>query len=346
MKQMAKSKASDAPITPQRLFEIGWGFVPLLMLQAAIENRVFDVLAAGGKTLDQLAAATGASKRGLRALVNALASLGILHRKKDRITLAPDTAAFMVSTKPGFLGGIVQHLAGQLLDNFRHLPEIVRTGKPAQAVNRQKGGSEFFSKFVESLFNLSYPAACALADRLAPELPKNGSVNILDIAAGSGVWGFGMAQKFPQARITAVDWPAVLPVTRRIAQRQNLAKRLRTIEGDILKADYGNGFHVATLGAILHSEGEARSRKLLKKVFNALAPGGVIAISEFVPDEDRGGPPYPLLFAVNMLVHTDEGDTFTFKEMAGWLDEAGFRRVRKIEVPAPFPVLVATKPRG
>lgn len=341
---MAESKASDAPVTPQRLFELGWGFVPALMLQAAIENRVFDALDAGPKNLDELAAATGASKRGLRALVNALIGFGILHRRNDRFTLAPDTAAFMVSTKSGFLGGIVQHLAGQLLDNFRHLPEIVRTGRPATPVNQQITGSEFFSKFVESLFNLSYPAACALADQLAPLLPRNGTLNILDIAAGSGVWGFGLAQKFPQSQITAVDWPGVLPVTRRIAQRQKLASRLRTIEGDILEADYGKGFHVATLGAILHSEGETRSRKLLKKVFDALAPGGVIAIAEFVPNDDRTGPPYPLLFAVNMLVHTDEGDTFTFKEMTGWLEQAGFRQVRQVEVPAPFPLLVATKP--
>ncbi|HEX4052663.1 MAG TPA: methyltransferase [Tepidisphaeraceae bacterium] len=341
---MAKPNASKTAVTPQRLFELSWGFVPTLMLQAAIENRVFDALDGGPKNIDQLATATGASKRGLRALVNALVGFGIIHRRKDRFTLAPDTAAFMVSTKPGFLGGIVHHMTGQLLDNFRHLPEIVRTGKPATPVNQQKKGSEFFSKFVESLFNLSYPVACALADHLAPKLPKNGRVNILDIAAGSGVWGFGVAQRFPQSQITAVDWPAVLPVTRRIAKRQKLADRLRTIEGDILQADYGNGFHVATLGAILHSEGEARSRKLLKKVFDALAPGGVIAIAEFVPNEDRTGPPYPLLFAVNMLVHTDEGDTFTFKEMTGWLKQAGFQKIRQVKVPAPFPLLVASKP--
>ena len=127
---MAKPNASKTAVTPQRLFELSWGFVPTLMLQAAIENRVFDALDGGPKNIDQLATATGASKRGLRALVNALVGFGIIHRRKDRFTLAPDTAAFMVSTKPGFLGGIVHHLTGQLLDNFRHLPEIVRTGNP------------------------------------------------------------------------------------------------------------------------------------------------------------------------------------------------------------------------
>jgi ubiquinone/menaquinone biosynthesis C-methylase UbiE len=234
------------------------------------------------------------------------------------------------------------HLANQLLDNFRHLPEIVRTGKPVSAVNQQNQGAEFFSKFVECLFNLNYASACALAEELAKQLPA-GKINILDVAAGSGVWGFGVAQRFPQSQITAVDWHTVLPVTRRVAQRQDLADRLHTIEGDIQEVDFGTGFHVATLGHILHSEGETRSRNLLKKVFDALAPGGIIAIAEFVANDDRTAPPYPLLFAVNMLVHTDDGDTYTFKQMTAWLEEIGFRQVRQVDVSAPSPILVAVK---
>ena len=253
-------------------------------------------------------------------------------------------APFLVSTKPAFLGGMIEHLANQLLDNFRHLPEIIRTGKPASAVNTQKQGAEFFSKFVECLFNLNYAPACALGEELAKHLPA-GKINILDIAAGSGVWGIGVAQRFPQSHITAVDWPTVLPVTRRVAARHKLADRLKTIEGDIHDVDFGKGFNVATLGHILHSEGEKRSRHLLKKVYDALAPGGIIAIAEFVPNDDRTGPPYPLLFAVNMLVHTDDGDTYTFKQMTSWLEEIGFRQARQVELPHPSPILVAVKPK-
>jgi hypothetical protein len=108
--------------------------------------------------------------------------------------------------------------------------------------------------------------------------------------------------------------------------------------------DYGTGYEVATLGHILHSEGERRSRALLKKVSAAMAPGGTIAIAELIPDEDRTGPAQALIFAVNMLVHTDEGDTFTFGEMSAWLREAGFVDPRKLEVPGPFPLVLATKP--
>jgi ubiquinone/menaquinone biosynthesis C-methylase UbiE len=317
----------------------------MLMIHAAIKNRIFDVLDAGPKTLDEIAAATQCSKRGIRALVEALVGFGLVQRQKNIYNLAPDSTAFLVTSKPGFLGGIVKHFAAQLLDNWRQLPEIVRTGKPATMVDHEEQGAEFFSKFVEDLFNLSFAAAEALAKQLSKNLPAHtGPFKILDIAAGSGVWSIPLAKEIADAQITAVDFPKVIPVTRRVVERHDLGHRLSTIEGDIQTVDFGRGFHIATLGHILHSEGETKSRKLLKKVFDALAPGGIIAIAEFIPNDDRNGPPYPLLFAVNMLVHTEDGDTFTFEQMSHWLTEIGFKSVRKVEVPSPSPVIVAVKP--
>lgn len=269
--------------------------------------------------------------------------LGVITRKKERFKLSPDAAMFMISTKPGYLGGIVGHFAGQLLDNWRQLPEIVRTGKPATMVDHEDQGAEFFSLFVEDLFNLNFGGANALADHLAKKLRKREPLKILDIAAGSGVWSIPLAQRLSQATITAVDFAKVLPVTRKVAGKFGLEERLETIEGDIQTADFGSGYAVATLGHILHSEGEEKSKNLLRKVYDALEPGGIIAIAEFIPDDDRNGPAYPLLFAVNMLVHTETGDTYSFKQMSGWLKEIGFKKVRKVHVPAPSPIVVAIK---
>jgi ubiquinone/menaquinone biosynthesis C-methylase UbiE len=149
-------------------------------------------------------------------------------------------------------------------------------------------------------------------------------VSVLDLAAGSGVWGIALAQSSNQVRVTAVDWPAVIPVTRKTVARFGVADRFAFSEGDLEQADFGGGHNVATLGHILHSEGAVRSKALLAKTFNALAPGGTIAIAEFLVNADRTGPLGGLIFGVNMLVNTDSGDTFSFEEISGWLSEAGF----------------------
>src|SRR5262249_610146 len=102
---------------------------------------------------------------------------------------------------------------------------------------------------------------------------------------------------------------------------------------------------IAILGHILHSEGEERSRRLLRKTFDALAPGGTIVIAEILVDAERRMAIPALIFAVNMLVNSDQADTFTFDAILGWLPDAGFERVRTIEAPGLAPLLIlATKP--
>jgi SAM-dependent methyltransferase len=320
-----------------------WGFAPPLILETAVRNGFFDALDKGPRTAGQVAEATGASQRGTRMVLDALVGLGLLAKGDGGYALTPESSAFLVSTKPGFQGGLFRHVSRQILPNWLNLSDIVRTGKPSGTVNREEQGAEFFRQFVEDLLPMGYAAAQALADHLGVA-GRTGPVGVLDLAAGSGVWSIALAQRSPAVRVTAVDWAEVIPVTKRVTQRHGVADRYRFVEGDLLAADFGSGHAVATLGHIIHSEGEARSRKLLAKVFASLAPGGVVAIAEMVPNDARTGPAMPLIFALNMLAHTDEGDTFTFAEMGGWLREAGFADVRQLEAPGPSPLILATKP--
>jgi hypothetical protein len=89
--------------------------------------------------------------------------------------------------------------------------------------------------------------------------------------------------------ILGKDRSGIIPITKRVAEREGVAPQYRFVEGDLLTVDFGGGHSVATLGHILHSEGEEKSRRLLKKAFDALAPGGNIAIAEIMVDPDRRG---------------------------------------------------------
>lgn len=348
MQQPSSSRSSNKPVTPERLMQIAWGYSLPIMIEAAIKNRAFDVLDSGGPlTAEQLAEKTGASSRSLRIVLNALASIELLRKDSaGKYSLTPESATFLVTTKPSFQGGIFKHLTTQLIPKWLQLTEIVRSGKPATAVNDEDaGGAEFFANFVEDIFPMSYSAAQSLADELRLASATK-PIKVLDLASGSGVWGIALAQKSPQVRVTAVDWPKVLPVTKRIAQKHGVADRFDYIEGDINTVSLGSGYGVATLGHILHSEGEARSRSLLKRTFDALAPGGTIAIAEFLANDDRSGPPNAMIFAVNMLVNTERGDTFTFPEISAWLKEAGFIEPRTFDARGgPSPLILAIKPK-
>ena len=248
-----------------------------------------------------------------------------------------------MSTKPGFQGGLIRHTSEHLLPKWLELNEVVATGRPAQAVNSEADGSEFFKKFVNDIFPLSYQVAQELAAHL--DISHSGdTVSVLDIAAGSGVWGIALAQSSPKVHVTAVDWHGVLPVTQATVARFGLSDRFSFHEGDLQQADFGSGHNIATLGHILHSEGVERSKALLARTFAALASGGTIAIAEFLVNPARTGPLNGLIFAVNMLVNTEHGGTYSFEEIAVWLGEAGFVDARTIPTHGPSPLILATKP--
>jgi ubiquinone/menaquinone biosynthesis C-methylase UbiE len=335
--------AVSAPVTPERIYQCAFGYAPPLVLEAAIRHHVFDVLDSGRKTVAEIAAATGASERGLAAILNALVGLEFLTKEHGYYALTPESETFLVSTKPGFQGGLIRHTSEQLLPAWMKLNEVVLTGKPAAAVNQQGPGTEFFEQFVNDIFPMSYQVALELAAHLGVKgttLP----LSVLDLAAGSGVWGIALAQSSEEVRVTAVDWPGVIPVTRKTVERFGLTDQFRFSEGDLEEANFGCGHQIATLGHILHSEGKERSKALLAKTYAALVSGGTIVIAEFLVNEQRTGPLNGLIFAVNMLVNTESGDTYSFEEISEWLLEAGFTHARTLATHGPSPLILATKP--
>jgi ubiquinone/menaquinone biosynthesis C-methylase UbiE len=321
-----------------------FGFAPPLMIETAIRCGVFDILDKGAKSLDALCDETGTSPRGLRMVLDALVGLDVLSKDDGHYGLTQESATFLVTGKSHYHGAFFLLTKSPMLSSWSGLEHVVRSGLSARHINREQDGASFFLKFVEDIFPIHYAGAQALAKALDVQSTPS-PISVLDLAAGSGVWSVAIAQQSSQARVTAVDWPAVIEITKKVATRYGLADRYTFVAGDLHAVNFGQGHAIATLGHILHSEGEARSRRLLEKTFEALAPGGTIAIAEILVDAQRRTAVPALIFAVNMLVNSDEGDTFSLEEIRGWLHDAGFEQVRTIDAPGLAPVLIlATKP--
>jgi len=338
------SASSNPSVRPDRIMEMVWGYAPPIILGTAVQNKVFDLLDAGPKTVEELAHASRNSVRGLRAIMNALVGFRFLDKSSDgRYALTPESATYLVSSKPGYLGKFVEFSGLKMIQTWLPLPEIVRTGKPNAAANHQDEGAAFFQELVEPIFGMSYPATQVAGQALGLANSKT-PVKVLDIGAGSSVWGIGLAQQSSQVSITAQDLPQVLDVTKRMVDRFKLADRFQYLAGDFHSVDFGTGFNLVTLGHILHMLSVDECRQLLKKAAGALATKGTIVISEFLVNDDRSGPVMALIFAVNMLAHTEQGDTFSFEQISGWLKEAGLVNARKVEPGGPVGLVMADKP--
>lgn len=328
------------PTTPQRVMHFSLGFIASRVLAAGVELDLFTHVAEGARTVEDLAARAGASPRGVRILTDALAGMGFLEKEGAELRLAPDARTFLVKSSPGYLGAVVLH-QNDVWETWRHLGQAVRTGTtPSPAVEGDFDAGEFFSHFVDGLYNLNFPAAQAAAARLA-----DGVRDVLDVGAGSGVWSQAFARANPEARVTVVDYPAVLDrVTRPFAERAGAQDRHEFLQGNFRDVDFGEGrYDLAILGHILHSEGAERSLTLLRRLHRALRPGGRVLVAEMIPDEDRKSDLFALLFGVNMLALTQEGDVFTRTELERLGRDAGFPHAEWLQAPAPYPLLVLTR---
>jgi len=185
---MARKTRRKKQVTPERLMEISFAYGPPLIIGAAVSNKIFDALVNSSKTADEVAQQTGASPRALRILMNALVGLDLLKKdRKEKYSLTPESAAFLVSNKPGTHAGFFGTVAPQLISRWLRLPDIVREGRPAVAVNQETEGTEFFSQLVENIIPMSYPPAQKLGDHLKLSKGRN-EIRVLDLAAG---WNLG-----------------------------------------------------------------------------------------------------------------------------------------------------------
>jgi ubiquinone/menaquinone biosynthesis C-methylase UbiE len=340
---MATAQLQETQVTPAPILEATFGFAANQILLSAIDLDLFTHLANGANTVETLARATSCSPRGLRILLNALVGFKYLERDGDSYALAPVAETFLLKTSPQYLGGMILH-SRQVRPAWDRLTEIVHTGKPGHSVESNEDHGEFFAQFVDALYALNAGAAEAAAHALA-DGHAAGEFRVLDIGAGSGVWSLALARQIRSARVTVADWPIVIEkVTSKFAERLGVSNRYDYLPGNFREVDFGESrFDVALLGHICHSEGAERTRALFRRVHRALKSGGRILIAEMVADDARREAAFPLLFAVNMLVNTEDGDTFTFGEYRQWLEEAGFGKVRMIEAPSPSPLILAAK---
>lgn len=337
MKQLVKNINTASP---GRLMEMNFMFAGSRVLGTAIELELFTRIHEGVCEVSSLAKAADAKERGIRILLNALSGMGLVEERNNKWFLLDEAETFLVKGTPSYLGGVFA-FHDDMWDKWKRLTQVVKSGKPVIAVESDDNNGKFFANLVEHLFTLNYPAAKKLGEHLGIGTRQT-SPHVLDVGAGSGVWGIAQAELGTGVMVTAQDREPILDITRRMVDTRKLSGQFRYLSGNFRDINFGeNIYDLIILGHICHSEGEAYTKKLFQKSMCALKPGGVLAIAEMLPDAKRKERLFPLLFGVNMLMHTEDGDVFTFEEYAAWLKEAGFKRIEELPAPSPSPLILA-----
>ncbi len=137
--------------------------------------------------------------------------------------------------------------------------------------------------------------------------------------------------------------PNVVPVTRKYIDKANLGQSVVTVAGDYLSDDLGSGFDLVLMSAIIHINNPEENRILIKKGADALSPGGQLVIMDHLMSEDRTEPLQGAVFAINMLVGTKHGDTYTRDEIGGWMKAAGLGGIKTLDSPTGVQYIIGIK---
>lgn len=304
---------------PPQLSQLLSGFRASRIVLSAVELDLFSTLTAGA-TAAQAARKANASERGVAILLDALASLGVVRKKGNHYFNGPVAAEFLAAGgKSDWRLGIGHHIA--LWESWSHLTKVVREGKPLPRTAPRT------PERTRSFIGLMHQHGSIRAPRLAKAVPLRGVRRMLDVGGGSGAYSIAFAMKNPDLCVTLLDVPDVLPITKENVKAAGLIGRFNFVGGDLNVTGFGSGFDLILISAICHMLSPEANEALVRKSFGALAPGGRLVIHDFVLAENRTAPANAAIFAVNMLVNTEGGNSYTVTEYRDWMKEAGFRKV-------------------
>ena len=297
--------------------ELGWQ--EAVILGCAKQEGILEGLADSSRSAEEVAKELRVSPRAAYTLLSALAEMGVVAEDGDRFRLLEEHRGPLLDRSyPDYAGGLVVHRF-ERIRKWGRMPEILKTGSPIEDEPAQ--GPEGKETFIYSMRRLARPGVRAVADLLLSRLPEN--PHILDVGGGPGTY----AEAFVAggAQVTVFDLPEVIEL-----MREHLdAAGISAVGGDFNEGLPEGPFDAVYLGSVSHIYGPQENLTLIKRVAQSLSPGGLIAIRDFIRGVSKGA----AMFAVNMLVNTESGNTYSEEQYREWLSAAGFEGIEVLPLP-------------
>ncbi|PLX02862.1 MAG: hypothetical protein C0594_11505 [Marinilabiliales bacterium] len=262
--------------------------------------------------MDQLVKESGLNQRALRILLDALVSLNYLKKEKDAYANTEDSQQFLSRHSQEYISGFGH--TSQMWKSWSWLTEVVKLGPQVKNSDLKSKDTKWLESFIEAMDN----RATKQSGLTVEAIRKEDVSHILDIGGGSAAFSIEFLKKYPKASAVVFDLPNVLPITEKYIQAAGMGNRISCLKGDYLADDFGRGYDIIFLSAIIHINSFDQNKELIKRCSESLNQGGIVVIQDHVLEEDRTSPASATLFAVNMLVGTDHGDCYTQSQMEEW----------------------------
>lgn len=311
-------------LTPESIQHIARAFSRSRLLLTGAELDIFSLLAEKPLSVVEVVESMQSDERATTIFLDALAAMDLLDKEDGRYSTNSDIVHLLTENSDSSILPGLLHTA-HLWNTWSQLTDIILNGGPAS--RPETGDGDRTKAFIGAMH------VRALRD--APELVKTvdpgAARNFIDVGGGSGSYTIGFLRAVEGMKATLFDLPEVIPMAMERITTEGLTDRVTLVAGDYNTDSLPGGHDLAFLSAIIHQNSPNQNVALFKNVFDALKPGGRIIVRDYAMSSDRTRPASGALFAVNMLVNTQGGNSYTFEEIREGLEEAGFEKVRQIQ---------------
>ena len=313
-------------------------FMKSRIILTAAELDLFTRIHKKPASLLEMAREMAFDKRAMTRLLDCLVAFGFLEKKDERYRVSEE-GELLSSHHPETLLPAVRFMAYGW-DGWGNLTHIIKNGPDRQ---RKPIEDQLSEKQVESFLGAMHVIARDLSWEIAEFYDASPYKRFLDIGGGAGTYTIAFLKKNLHMQGVIFDMENVIPLTRKTILKAGLGDRVEIVAGDFYNDELPAGCDLALLSAIIHQNSPEQNVELYAKIYRALNQGGVILIRDHIMDESRTKPVDGTVFAVNMLVNTPGGDTYTFEEVKGTLETAGFTGVKWIRAGERMDSLVEAK---
>jgi hypothetical protein len=322
---------------------------------AADDAGIFGALAERPATIDELAQRLDFDTRATGIVLRLLAALKLLVRRDERYQLTDAANVYLVKSSPFYWGhmlrvGVSEWHRDTALAKLQQkgsaetagpegTPQPSGSGRPVDGWAAGAIPLDQAERVAASMQSHSLPAAIAAARNY----DFTGIERILDVGGGSGCFMIAMAQAQPQLRATVLELDTMCEVATKYISAGGVAARVDTKAVNMFRDAWPKGYDAIFFSNIWHDWNFRTCAWLASRAYEALPRGGRIMLHEALLDDGGDGPPATAAFSMFMLLAT-QGQQFTFAELKGLLEHAGFEDVETQQTASYYSITTGYKP--
>jgi predicted O-methyltransferase YrrM len=311
--------------SPEEVLRLARNFMESRILLSGAELNVFTILSHAPLTAKEVSDRTGTDMQALTILLDALAAMSLLVKYNDAYCCTPSLTPLLAEDQPGSVLHMILH-AAHLWRRWSSLTNVVAGTKESEGTSRPSRSAEEMHAFIGAMHVVAEPQAREIIAAVKPGSAKT----LLDVGGASGTYTIAFLQAVPKMRATLFDMPEVVEMARERLGGAGMLDRVTLVPGDFYSDEFPHGHDLAFVSAIIHQNSLDQNVNLYRKIFRSLNRGGRIVIRDHVMDPNRIYPRDGAIFAVNMLLGTSGGGTYTYEEIKTGLSQAGFAGMRLI----------------